>query len=285
VSNARLGAVIATAALAAAAAGTAVAVTAGHSPQASSPGSGAQVTAGANRSSYSYYQSMMGGSHGGSMMGGSPDGWRTGWAGYRWMMGGADAPGWMRGGALPGFMMGTSDDPGAIMGALWADAPGSRVSRAQTARLGSQVPAGATVDRAQHRVTFHSSQVTLAVVAGAPGSGRYSFDIASMANPAIAVPLGAHVSIEVINADPGMAHGLVITARPGTRSWMPMMTAAPAFPGSAAWFLGSPTTAGMHATTLTFSATAPGTYQYLCAVPGHAQRGMAGSFTVSNAKR
>lgn len=30
----------------------------------------------------------------------------------------------------------------------------------------------------------------------------------------------------------------------------------------------------------TFSATAPGTYQYLCPVPGHAQEGMAGTFAV-----
>ena len=59
-----------------------------------------------------------------------------------------------------------------------------------------------------------------------------------------------------------------------------MMTAAPAFPGSALWFLGKPTTAGMHAGTLTFTAATPGSYQYLCPVPGHAQEGMAGTFTV-----
>ncbi len=38
--------------------------------------------------------------------------------------------------------------------------------------------------------------------------------------------------------------------------------------------------AGMHAGTLTFTAAAPGTYQYLCPVPGHAQEGMTGTFTV-----
>ena len=77
-----------------------------------------------------------------------------------------------------------------------------------------------------------------------------------MTNPAIAVRAGARVSIEVINADPDTAHGLVITASTVT-SWMPMMTAQPAFPGSALWFLGNPAAAGMHAGTLTFTAAQP----------------------------
>jgi len=62
---------------------------------------------------------------------------------------------------------------------------------------------------------------------------------------------------------------------------MPMMTERPAFTGAALWFLGNPTSAGMHEGTLTFTATTPGTYQYLCPVPGHAQQGMTGTFTVS----
>jgi len=102
-----------------------------------------------------------------------------------------------------------------------------------------------------------------------------------MVNPDIVVNPGAHISIQVINADPGTAHGLVITASDAAASWMPMMTARPAFPGSALWFLGNPTAAGMHASTLTFIASTPGTYHYLCPVPGHAQQGMAGTFTVT----
>ena len=54
-----------------------------------------------------------------------------------------------------------------------------------------------------------------------------------------------------------MAHGLVITSAGAARPAMPMMTAAPAFPGAALWFLGEPTAAGMHAGTLTFPAAAP----------------------------
>ena len=59
------------------------------------------------------------------------------------------------------------------------------------------------------------------------------------------------------------------------------MTGRPVFTGSALWFLGNPTTAGMHTGTLTFTAAMPGIYHYLCPVPGHAQKGMTGTFTVS----
>jgi len=87
----------------------------------------------------------------------------------------------------------------------------------------------------------------------------------------------------VINADPDTAHGLVIMAGKGVRSPMPMMTAPPAFAASALWFLGDPTRTGMHAGTLTFTATTPGTYHYLCAVPGHTRKGMIGVFIVTSA--
>lgn len=65
---------------------------------------------------------------------------------------------------------------------------------------------------------------------------------------------------------------------------MPMMAAPPAFSGAAPWFLGEPTSAGMHTGTLTFTFTAgtSGTYPYLCPVQGHAQEGMAGTFVVSS---
>jgi rusticyanin len=121
----------------------------------------------------------------------------------------------------------------------------------------------------------------IAAVASPAGGPDATFRIAGMVNPTITVPAGATVSMQVINADPGTAHGMVITASSGQASWMPMMTAWPAFTGSAVRFLGSPTSSGMHTGTLTFTA-APGAYHYLCPVPGHAQKGMAGLLTVSS---
>jgi hypothetical protein len=247
----------------------------------------------AGGAAYSYYQSMMrrldGGSGGGtgSMMGGGAQpgqqsgGSMMGGPGYRWMMGGRSAPEWMRGHALPGFMMGSATDAGRVMGALFANAPGTRVSPAQAARLGNQVPAGATVSRAEHRITLSGMSIRIVVLASPPGGPGETFRVAGMVNPAIVVTAGARVSMEVVNADPGNANGLVVTGGRAGSAWMPMMTARPAFPGSALWFLGSPTAAGMHAGTLSFTAAGAGTYRYLCPVPGRAQDGMAGAFVVS----
>ena len=232
---------------------------------------------------YSWYRSMMGRFYGGgTMMGGTSGHWMMGGGGYRWMMGGIRAPGWMRGGHLPGpmlGMMGSGTDPGKIMGGLWASAPGPRVTPAEAATLGSQVPAGAAVSRAARTITFSTTRVRLVAVASPSGGPDERFRIAGMVNPAVSVPAGSQVAIEVINADRDTAHGLVVTAS-SPRSWMPMMTAGPAFPGAALWFLGNPSPAGMHAGTLTFTAGTPGTYRYLCPVPGHAQKGMTGAFTI-----
>jgi rusticyanin len=231
---------------------------------------------------YAYYRTMMGRLYGGgSMMGGSSSGWMMSETGYRWMMGGPDAPAWMRGSALPGVMMGTSSDPGQVMGALFANAPGTRVSPAQAARLGRQIPAGATVSSARHSITFSGASVRLVVLAGPAGGPNETFRIAGMVDPVVVVKPGARVSIQVVNADPDTAQGLVITASGTGSARMPMLTASPAFTGSAVWFLGDPTSAGMHAATLSFTASTPGTYRYLCPVPGHAQEGMTGTFTVS----
>ena len=267
--------------IAAAGLGTGAAIAASGSPGRPAAGSAASSSPG-----YSWYRSMMTGyyGNGSGMMGNSSYGWMMSQAGYRWMMGGTGSPGWMTG-ALPPAMMGTammggSTDPGTIMGSLFAAAPGPRVSAAQATALGGQVPAGAQVSTAGNTITFTSTTVRLTILASPPGGPDETFRAAGLVNPRIVVPAGARVSIQLINADPGAAHGLVITARDASTSWMPMMTARPAFAGSALWFLGNPTSAGMHEGTLAFTAGTPGTYHYLCPVPGHAQKGMTGTLTV-----
>jgi len=231
---------------------------------------------------YKYYRSMMAHYHGGSMMGGSPGRSMMGNGGYRWMTGaGGGVPGWMHGGKRPGYMMGTNADPGKIMGRFWANAPGMRVSPDQAARLGRQAPVAADVNRSANTIAFRTTSIRVAVLASPAGGPDESFRIAGLVNPKLVIPAGARVSIEVVNADPDTAHGLVITVGDDVRSWMPMMTARPAFAGSALWFLGNPTGAGMHVGNLTFTAATPGMYRYLCAVPGHARKGMTGMFLVT----
>jgi rusticyanin len=283
-------AVLATAGLGA---GVALAATgsSGKSPApAAAPASPATYTA----PSYSWYQSMMTGYYGTgtgtSMMGGTSSGsygWMMSPAGYQWMTGhGTASPGWMAGGTLPSAMMSTrgmmgdGTDPGKVMGTLYANAPGPRVSAAQATALGGQAPVGAQVSKAANTITFTTTTVHLAIIASPSGGPDETFRVAGLVNPRIIVPAGARVTIQLVNADPDTAHGLVITASSATNSWMPMMTDRPAFTGAALWFLGNPTSAGMHAGTLTFTAAALGTYHYLCPVPGHAQKGMTGTIVV-----
>jgi rusticyanin len=277
----RAGILVSVAIIAAAGLGVGVGIAASSG---GTPAPASSAASSPNGPGYAYYRNMMGRYFGSTtMMGGSGGyGWMRGAAGYRWMFGGTSAPAWMRGEQLPAAMMGTGADPGKIMGRLWADAPGPRVSPAQATAQGSQAPAGARIDRAANTITFATGSVHLTAVASPAGGPDETFRIAGMVNPTITVPAGATVSIQVINADPDTAHGLVITASSGQSSWMPMMTDRAAFPESALWFLGNPTSAGMHAGTLTFIAAIPGSYHYLCPVPGHAQKGMAGLFTVSN---
>ena len=269
----RLAAIVAAAALAAGGLGAGLALSLGGS---SSPS--------ASSSTYGYYQAMMGryGLGSGSMMGGSGYGWMMGQSGYSWMMGGTTAPGWMTGGSLPGFMMGANTDPGKVMGSLFANAPGPRVSPAEATSLVNQAPAGATIDRTANRITFAAKTVEFTVVASPAGGPDETFRIAGLTNPTLIVPAGAKVTVELINADSDTAHGLVVTGTgSASSSWMPMMGASLAFSGSALWFLGNPTSAGMHEGGLTFTATTMGSYRYLCPVPGHAQKGMVGTLIVS----
>jgi rusticyanin len=230
---------------------------------------------------YPYYQSRMGQYSSGSMMGGSYAGSMFGRSGYAWMMGGVDAPGWMRGGSIPRYVMGSSTDPGKAMGALWANAPGPRISANAAAQLGQRIPDGATLDAARNRITFTSSIVRLVVIAGPTGGPDETYRIAGMVNPTVVVPRGAHVRLEVVNSDSDSAHGLVVTGRGATSSWMPMMSATPALSGSALWFLANPTSAGMHEGLLNFTSNQSGTFHYLCPVPGHAQKGMIGALIVT----
>ena len=138
-------------------------------------------------------------------------------------------------------MMGSDVDPGQAMGRLFADEPGLRVSVSEAASLGNHVPAGATVDRFTNTVTFTGSNIHLDVVASPPGGPDETFRAAGMVNPTIVVAQGAQLTLTIVNADSDTAHGLVVGTKGAADTYMPMMTARPAFSGSSLWFLGDPT--------------------------------------------
>lgn len=193
-------------------------------------------------------------------------------AGVAGMMGGL-------GGGYRGMM--GQDPAGTMMGAAMANAGSQTVAPAEAQNLGDSVPAGATVDRADNRLVFHTTDVRLAVL-GSPQTGPdMTFRILGMADPTIVVPKGAKITVEFVNADADTAHGWLLTAAQRRFSYMPMMADPPAFPGAFAVPLGDPTAAGMPTETITFTAGQSGKYTYLCPVPGHAQQGMHGVFEVT----
>lgn len=224
--------------------------------------------------------------------GGSP---QNGTGGYSTMMGsgnygrGGMMGNWTGTGTGPGSgtgMMGGSgafngNGMGAMMGRVLANASGSRVSTAEAAAAANTTPSGASVDAAHNRLTFTGDTVTLTLVAGADEKNSYTFEAAGLTNPQLIVPAGARVTLRLVNADSDMAHGVLVTATDAaSTSWMPMMTSAAAFSGSAIWALGEADSSGAPTATTSFTATTSGTYTYLCPVPSHAQQGMSGAFTV-----
>ena len=120
----------------------------------------------------------------------------------------------------------------------------------------------------------------LASPSGGPGE---TFRVAGMVNPAIVVTAGARVSMEVVNADPGNANGLVDHRRPGRFRLDADDDGPDRVPRFGAVVPRQSHRRGHARRTLSFTAAVAGAYRYLCPVPGHAQEGMAGAFIVSAA--
>ena len=148
----------------------------------------------------------------------------------------------------------------------------------QVRALSGQAPAGASIDARTRAIIFRTAAVSFTVVAIAPGAPDMTFTVAGLTDPAIIVPRGARVTVRFINNDTDEAHGWLITGSgPPFDFGQP---ATPAIPGAYAGVIGDPTAAGDGANTITFTASGTGSYQYICPMPGHAQMGMHGSFTV-----
>jgi rusticyanin len=152
------------------------------------------------------------------------------------------------------------------------------VPAGQVKALSQQVPAGASIDTRTDTITFYAAAVSFTVVAIAPGQPDMTFTVAGLTNPAIIVPSGARVTVRFINNDTDEAHGWLITNnKPPFEFGQP---ATPAIAGAFAGVIGDPTAAGDGANTISFTASDAGSYDYICPMPGHAQMGMHGSFTV-----
>jgi rusticyanin len=152
------------------------------------------------------------------------------------------------------------------------------VSTSQAKALAEQSPSDASINRSTRTITFTASTVSFTAVAIPPFGPDMTFGIAGLTDPTIIVPVNAQVTVHFINADTDEAHGWIVTTHQPPFTFG--QTVIPAIPGAFAGILGDPTPSGDAAETLTFRATTPGTYQYLCPMPGHAQMGMHAPFIV-----
>jgi rusticyanin len=152
------------------------------------------------------------------------------------------------------------------------------VPLSQVRALSEQQPSGASIDTRTDTITFSAATAAFTVVAVAPGMPDMTFTIAGLTDPAIIVPAGAQVTVRFVNNDTDEAHGWLITGnKPPFEFGQP---STPAIAGAFAGVIGDPTAAGDGANTITFTASNAGSYDYICPMPGHAQMGMHGSFTV-----
>ena len=161
-----------------------------------------------------------------------------------------------------------------------AGVTGQSLAPDQASALGSAVPSGATVDRTANTVTFSTSTVNLTVLASPPDGPDETFRVAGLTNPTITVPRGARVTLQLVNADAGMVHNWLLTSAQPPFPYMAMM-AAPVVLGAFAQTLPPASASRLPAATISFDASTPGRYTYLCSVPGHAQEGMYGTFVVT----
>ena len=151
------------------------------------------------------------------------------------------------------------------------------VTAAQARALGNSLPAGAQVNRQANTITFSSRTVSFTVIAVPPGGPDMTFRIGGLVNPTLVIQHDASVQVQFINADPDQAHGWQITSAEPPFEFDPGPVA---ITGASARPLGDPTPAGDGAETITFQGGKPGTYHYVCPMPGHAQMGMNGALDI-----
>ena len=191
--------------------------------------------------------------------------------------------GYVGGGARSAYgMMGGEGGWGGGLGGYGAYGGVSErtVAMGKVTALGNLRPTGATVETARNRVVFRDRDVHLYVVASPSGQKDETFRIAGMVDPTVVVPTGATVHVTFVNADAGMYHDMVVTPARPPFPYMAMMQAPPAFEAGATPMLGPATPAGAEEAQSTFVASIPGRYTYVCLWPGHAQKGMYGTFLV-----
>lgn len=175
---------------------------------------------------------------------------------------------------------------------------GMEVGHSVAGRPGGQLPWGTvrkTLAASEHEghvsgqtVRFYGQAVALRVVANAPRHPDMSFEVGGLTNPTISVARGSRITLTFLNMDygPGMSHAVLITsAQPPypPRLNLHRMRVLARIPPLAPRSKRHLNKARYAEASVRFIAQTPGTYYYVCPIPGHALAfHMYGQFIVRN---
>ncbi len=157
----------------------------------------------------------------------------------------------------------------------------SVTSASALSRLVTTLAPETSVDPAANRITYHTSQVDLVMVGAPPARPGMYWQTDGRVNPTIVIPAGSSVTVNFADGDPGTIHGWELTTAGPPFPVMAMMAGQVAAPGAFAMPVSPPSGSNWYGRTLHFSAPPPGTYHYICPVPGHAASGMWGTLVVA----
>lgn len=138
------------------------------------------------------------------------------------------------------------------------------------------------VDAATNQIRYTTRDVTLVAVGAPPGHEGEYWQVDGRVNPTVIVPAGAHLTVDVINGDPDMPHGWLLTPSAPPYGRMPMMGG---MYGGAGMYAATAPLPVAHSdqwpmATLNFTAPPSGVYYYICQVQDHAREGMWGKLIV-----
>lgn len=178
-----------------------------------------------------------------------------------------------------GMMSGHGGSNGGGYGMMGGYGGGNVVKDDKTAESDMAASlANATVDKSSNTITYTGKTLKIVMFAGPPAYADEKFVIGGLINPTLRIPQGANVTMEIINEDNGMPHGVVITsANPPYASTVMMQWI---YPGTSISPIPEASSGGYPATQASFVASEAGTYYYLCQYPGHAAVGMYGQIII-----
>lgn len=133
-------------------------------------------------------------------------------------------------------------------------------------------------------VSFSGKKITIPTFAVEPGKPDTTFEVHGKVNPTILVPASSQLKFELTNMDGGMPHGLVVTTKAPPYKQVPHLSQSDHDDNHEAGLIASTGLSGpadgkttvIHVRQTKWFKLLPGTYYYVCPVPGHAHKGMYG---------